>query len=95
MMVSRVICKAHNFKATVGSAVQFALDYYECPQCVALEDAEYAAASQPCCSRMNIDCCGHDEDDDSQVSVEVAMPGIGIYQALIIESSNYCTAPPF
>jgi len=45
-MVSRTICTRHNFVATVGRNVQFALDEYECPTCVAIADDEYARERQ-------------------------------------------------
>jgi hypothetical protein len=45
-MVSRTICAQHNFVATVGRNVQFALDEYECPTCVAIADREYQRARQ-------------------------------------------------
>jgi len=45
-MVSRTICAQHNFVASVGRNVQFALDYYECPTCVAIADDEYARERQ-------------------------------------------------
>ncbi len=82
MFATRTICRKHNFAATVGSNVQFALDYYECPTCVREQDRAYAASQRPCCSRMNIDCCGHDEDNyDSEDQPSFS---------LTITSANYC-----
>ena len=64
MMASRMICTKHNFQASVGSAVQYTLDYYECPACVAEVDAEYELSNRPCCPQMNTTCCGHDDDQE-------------------------------
>jgi hypothetical protein len=83
--VSRVVCEPHNFVAVVGRAVRFALDYYECPQCIREQDEAYERARRPCCSRMNIDCVGHDEQRAWMQT---------------IDSPNYCSGhedrnPPF
>lgn len=65
-LVTRVICATHNFRATVGIDVSFALDYYEFPACVEIEDIEYLESRRPCCSAMNTTCCGHDDYDEYQ-----------------------------
>lgn len=76
LLVTRVICQRHGFSATVGRGVQFALDYYECPECVREQDEEYAASFRPCCSRANVDCVGHDDYDFNgpMWSVEILSP---------------------
>jgi len=103
---SRVICQRHNFTATVGAAVAFALDYYECPACVAIQDADYEARRRPCCSRYNIDCCGHNYDEpqpedtstpDEKLLAELMAPARNGYvhiRGIRIESPNWCEFPP-
>lgn len=106
--VTRTICKIHNFTAMVGNNVTFALDYYECPACVAISDREYAESMRPCCSRAHIDCCGHgeyDEDVTPPTADELLMIKLldrpryiweDVYGGLQIKSSNYCNGPvPF
>jgi hypothetical protein len=73
----RTICERHGFRVFVGKDVQFALDYYECPGCVAEQDD--GRTWQPCCSHANTDCCGHDEEMDT--------PHM---RTITLVSSNYC-----
>jgi hypothetical protein len=83
-MIFRTICERHSFRPFVGSEVVFALDYYECPDCVREEDG---ARWHPCCSRVNIDCCGHDDGPTAWT--------------VTIDSPNFCAGrhveqePPF
>jgi hypothetical protein len=59
--------------------------------CVELEDAEYAAARRPCCSRANIDCCGHGPDEDDAIFyLELTSPDF-----CDVDHSIVWTEPPF
>jgi hypothetical protein len=55
------ICAEHGTTALVGPGSL--LNEYECVVCVAISDQAYAESRRPCCSRANVDCCGHDDDD--------------------------------
>lgn len=68
--VTRTICSKHNFRATVGSNVAYALDEYECPTCVAEQDAAHELSFQPCCSAANTTCCGHDGEEPTTWSAD-------------------------
>lgn len=73
------ICQEHGTTALVGPGSL--LSELECVACVAKQDAAYEASRRPCCSRANIDCCGHDEDE--------ALRPLFDY-ALTIDSPGYC-----
>lgn len=70
------ICAQHGTTALVGPGTL--LDELECIVCVAIQDEDYENRRRPCCSRANIDCCGHDDYADE--------PNFMV----TIESSNYC-----
>lgn len=101
-MVTRTICTRHDFHAFVGSAVQFALDYYECPSCVREQDADYERRQWPCCSRANIDCCGHDDEPQPWL-ITITSPCFCDHResprlcgnALGACGHESCAAPPF
>jgi hypothetical protein len=75
------ICKTHKTTALVGPGSL--LSELECVVCVAISDEQYAASRRPCCSRANIDCCGHDDEYAAEFADE---PSFGV----AIESPNYC-----
>jgi hypothetical protein len=67
------ICKTHKATALVGPGSL--LSELECVVCVAISDEQYAASRRPCCSRANIDCCGHEDDyDPRSLNVEILSP---------------------
>jgi hypothetical protein len=68
------ICTKHGTTALVGPGTL--LDELECVVCVRIADEAHAASQYPCCSRANIDCCGHGDDfqDPPALFVEIASP---------------------
>ena len=72
-MRTHIVCKIHAFAVLVGPGTP--LEELECPKCIEIADAEYAAARRPCCSRANIDCCGHGPDEDDAIFyLEISSP---------------------
>jgi hypothetical protein len=65
------ICTEHGTTALVGSGTL--LSELECVVCVRIADEAYQASQRPCCSRANIDCCGHDDEDAYRPLFDVAI----------------------
>lgn len=77
-----LICATHRTTALVGPGSL--LNELECVACIAIIDSQ---TWRPCCSRANIDCCGHDD-------------GGPLWSGLEIESPDFCDSghaaePPF
>jgi hypothetical protein len=96
------ICERHNYRDVEFYPVSG--DTPECPRCIVERDEAYEASRRPCCSRMNIDCCGHDDgqgepmtgDDALRAQLRAVVSNHGsVYGGLVIESSNYSNCPPF
>jgi hypothetical protein len=66
-----IICKQHGTIAFVGQGTL--LSELECVVCVRIQDEEYEASRRPCCSRANIDCCGHDDEDSYRPLFDLAV----------------------
>ena len=91
--VFRLICAIHNFRPFVGKNVAFALDEYECPECVGLADAAAAAERERIQFAWWVgvdpfkpnghhpDCCCHGCDPDDE---PYGWPGA------YITSANFC-----
>lgn len=82
------VCTQHRFAVLVGPGTL--LGELECIRCIAIADEAYAMSRRPCCSRANIDCCGHGPDqDDLTFHVEITSPDFcNVDHAAVVE-------PPF
>lgn len=78
----RTICERHQFRPFVGKSVQYALDEYECPACVAEYDGRRGG---PCCSEAATTCCGHEYDGEDAEPELVP----GAYSLLFPSTVNY------
>lgn len=78
------ICKEHGTTALVGPGTL--LGELECVVCVRISDEAYEVSRRPCCSRANIDCCGHDDYADEFADE----PSFNI----AITSPNFCDRVP-
>lgn len=68
-----IVCQTHGTVALVGPGTP--LEELECVACIRIADEEYAASRRPCCSRANIDCCGHGpSEDDLAFYLELTSP---------------------
>lgn len=78
------ICTEHGTTALVGPGSL--LSELECVVCVRRADEAYQTSLRPCCSRANIDCCGHEDPSEYYQPL--------FDYAIYVESPNYCNGNP-